>query len=60
MMAALISGQRDPKVLAAMAPGRMRAKTTVLQEAFTGYFTNHHAFLPADVSLRTVRAGQVM
>jgi transposase len=45
MMAALISGQRDPKVLAALARGRMRAKTTQLQEAFTGYFTDHHALL---------------
>ena len=23
----------------------MRAKITVLEEAFTGYFTDHHAFL---------------
>lgn len=45
MMAALVAGQRDPKVLAAMARGRMRSKTGVLEEAFTGYFTDHHAFL---------------
>ncbi len=45
MMAALISGQRDPKVLAAMARGRMRAKRTQLEEAFTGYFTDHHRLL---------------
>ena len=45
MLAALISGQHDPKVLAAMARGRMRAKTTQLEEAFTGYFTDHHRLL---------------
>ena len=45
MMAALISGQRDPKALAAMARGRMRAKRPQLEEAFTGYFTDHHQLL---------------
>lgn len=45
MMAALIAGQRDPKVLAQLARGRMRVKITQLQEAFTGYFTDHHSFL---------------
>jgi transposase len=45
MMAALIGGQRDPKVLAQLARGRMRAKLTELTEAFTGYFTDHHAVL---------------
>jgi transposase len=45
MMAALINGQRDPGVLARMARGRMRGKITQLEEAFTGYFTDHHAML---------------
>ena len=45
MLAALIDGQRDPKVLAQFARGRMRAKLAVLEEAFTGRFNNHHAFL---------------
>src|SRR5215472_17016224 len=45
MMAALIAGQRDPAALAQLAKGRMRAKLTALQEAFTGHFTGHHAFL---------------
>ena len=45
MMAALISGQRDPKALAQLARARMRAKITALEEAFTGHFTDHHAFL---------------
>ena len=45
MMAALIAGQRDPKVLAQLARARMRAKITALEEAFTGHFTDHHAFL---------------
>ena len=45
MMAALIAGERDPKVLAQLARSRMRAKISQLQEAFTGHFTDHHAFL---------------
>jgi transposase len=45
MMAALIAGTRDPRVLAALARGRMRGKLTDLEEAFTGYFTDHHARL---------------
>jgi transposase len=45
MMAALIAGQRDPQVLAQFARGRMRGKLSLLQEAFTGRFSDHHAFL---------------
>jgi transposase len=45
MMAALIAGQRDPKVLAQFARGRMRGKLAALEEAFTGRFSDHHAFL---------------
>jgi transposase len=45
MMAALIAGQRDPKALAQLARARMRSKITALQDAFTGHFTDHHAFL---------------
>jgi transposase len=47
MMAALLAGERDPKALAQLARGRMRAKLGLLQEAFTGHFTDHHAFLLA-------------
>jgi transposase len=45
MLAALVAGERNPKVLAQMARRSMRAKITVLEEAFTGHFTDHHAFL---------------
>ena len=45
MMAALVAGERDPKVLAQMARASMRRKISRLEEAFTGYFTDHHAFL---------------
>jgi transposase len=47
MLAALIGGERDPKVLAQLARSRMRAKLGQLEEAFTGHFTDHHAFLLA-------------
>jgi transposase len=52
MMAALIAGERDPKVLAQMARSRMRGKITALEEAFTGHFTAHHAFLLAKMLAR--------
>jgi transposase len=52
MMAALIAGERDPKVLAQLARRRMRAKIGQLEEAFTGHFTDHHAFLLAKMLSR--------
>jgi len=47
MMAALIAGQRDPKILAQLARTAMRAKIRDLEEAFVGRFSEHHAFLLA-------------
>ena len=40
-------GERDPKVLAQLARTRLRAKLGPLAEAFTGFFTDQHAFLLA-------------
>jgi transposase len=49
MMEALINGQRNPKILAAMARSRMRIKIPRLEEAFAGLslgtFDAHHRFL---------------
>ncbi len=47
MMAALIAGERDPKALAQLARRRMRAKLSLLEEAFVGHFSDHHGFLLA-------------
>ena len=47
MLAALVAGERDPKRLAQLARARMRAKLSLLEEAFTGHFSDHHAFLLA-------------
>ena len=47
MLAALIAGERDPHALADLARKRMRAKISVLRQALTGHFTEHHAFLLA-------------
>ena len=52
MMAALVAGERNPKVLAQLARRRMRSKIGVLEEAFTGRFTDHHAFLLAKMLAR--------
>src|SRR4051795_2310759 len=48
-MDALIAGERDPGTLADLARGRLRAKTGRLSEALTGRFTDHHAFLLAQM-----------
>jgi len=45
MIEALIAGQRDPKVLAELARGRLRVKHAALVEALTGRFDDHHAEL---------------
>jgi hypothetical protein len=42
---ALISGVRDPAVLAQLAKGRMRAKIANLEEALSGHFGSHHAIV---------------
>ena len=56
MMDALINGQRDPKILAAMARARMRIKIPRLEEAFAGLslgtFDDHHRFLLARMLAR--------
>jgi transposase len=52
MLAALIGGERDPKVLAQLARTTMRRKISVLEEAFTGHFTDHHGFLLAKMTGR--------
>jgi transposase len=45
MLAALVAGERDPKALAQLARTRLRAKRSLLEDAFTGHFSAHHAFL---------------
>jgi transposase len=45
MLAALVAGQRDPVVLAALAKGKLRTKLPQLRQALTGRFGDHHALL---------------
>jgi len=52
MMAALIAGERSPQVLAQLARASMRKKIPQLEEAFVGYFTEHHRFLLAKMLSR--------
>jgi transposase len=47
MLQALLAGERDPERLAQLARARMRAKLSLLAEAFTGFFSDHHGFLLA-------------
>ena len=47
MMAAMIDGERDPRVLAQLARRRMRAKIGRLEQAFDGHFEDHHRFFLA-------------
>jgi len=50
ILAALISGERDPAVLADLAKGRLRVKIPAPVQALTGTFTEHHAFMAATLS----------
>jgi transposase len=45
MIEALIGGQRDPRALADLARGKMKAKHAALVEALTGRFDDHHGEL---------------
>src|ERR1700745_3127056 len=45
MLEALIAGQRDPYALADLARTSMRGKKSVLAEALTGHFRDHHGYL---------------
>jgi transposase len=49
MMAALIAGEQNPKVLAQLTHSSMRKKITELEEAFTSHFDDHHRFLVARI-----------
>jgi transposase len=49
MLAAMIDGQTDPRVLAEMAKGKMRSKIPELTEALTGHFDPHHARLARSI-----------
>jgi transposase len=52
MLDALAAGERKPEVLAQLARTRLRRKISALEEAFTGQFTEHHAFLLARMLAR--------
>jgi transposase len=45
MVKAMIAGQRDPRMLAGLARGRMKAKHDDLVEALDGMFDDHHGEL---------------
>jgi transposase len=55
MLQALVDAERDPKALAELARGRMRAKVEQLTEALEGRFNDHHRFM---VSFRLARVDQ--
>jgi len=67
MIKAMITGERDPRVLAGLARGRMKARQDDLAEALDGMFDDHHgelagllldqiAFLDAKIAQLTSRA----
>lgn len=56
MLKALVDAERDPRVLAELARGRMRSKVDQLTEALTGRFNDHHRFM---VGFRLGRIDQI-
>ena len=70
MIKAMIAGERDPQVLAALARGRMKARHDDLVEALDGMFDDHHgelarmlldqiAFLDGRIAQLTARATEM-
>ena len=53
MLEAMIAGERSPRTVAPLTIGRMRANLTVLEEALTGHFDGHHAFIGQFSDYRT-------
>jgi transposase len=49
MLAALLSGTRDPEALAELARGKLRAKLPALQRALQGNFQPHHALIVSQI-----------
>ena len=49
MLAALVGGADDPRALADLARGRLRAKLPQLERALAGRFGAHHRFLVAEI-----------
>ncbi len=45
ILAEMIAGQRDPRALAQLARASLRAKLSLLEQALTGHFDDHHGFL---------------
>jgi len=71
MLEALIAGQRNPKILAELAIGKMRSKRRELAEALEGRFEEHHAelarilldqidALTAQIDQLSARAGELI
>ena len=52
MLAAMIDGEQDPKILAEMAKGRMRRKIPDLEQALEGHFDAGHALLARSILRR--------
>jgi transposase len=70
MIRAMIAGQRDPRVLAGLARGAMKAKREDLVQALEGMFDDHHgelagmlldqiSFLDGQITALTARAAEV-
>ena len=49
MVNALIDGERDPRVLAELAEGKLRPKIPELTAALQGHFGDHHAIAAARI-----------
>lgn len=60
MLAAMVEGETDARVLAEMAKGRMRSKIPDLAQALEGHFNAHHAQLARSILERMDRVRQAL
>jgi transposase len=49
MLSALVSGTRDPEILAGLAKGKLRNKLRALKQALAGSFKPHHALIVSPI-----------
>jgi transposase len=60
MLAAMVEGETDARVLAEMAKGKMRSKIPDLAQALEGHFNVHHAQLARSILGRLDRVNQAL
>lgn len=60
ILAALVSGSRDPEALADLAQGLLRKKLPALRDSLTGRFSAHHAVIVGEILAKLDYLGEAI